>query len=82
MPSVTELSERIVKLSICYLGPAANRFLERQAAAHMNGLKFSDLKKEHLPELAKWVNISAGLLIDKSRAKELSDKIVAFQNLP
>jgi hypothetical protein len=39
-----------------------------------NGLKFTDLEKKHIPDLAKWVNISAGLLTDKTKAEELSKK--------
>jgi len=76
---MTELSEKVLRLTICYLGPASARFLERQTSSHMSGLKFSDLEKKHLPDLAKWVNISAGLIIDKGRAKELSDKILTYQ---
>jgi hypothetical protein len=79
---VTELSERVVKLTAYYIGPAASRFLERQTASHMNGLKLSDSEKKHLPELAKWVNISAGLLIDKTKAQELANKISAYACQP
>ena len=76
---MTELSERVLKLTMFYIGPASARFLERQTSAHMEGLKFADLEKKHILELAKWVNISAGLLIDKSKAGDLSKKILALQ---
>jgi hypothetical protein len=75
---MNELSDRVSKLSMVYLGPAAPVFLERQTRFHMNGLAFSALQKEHLPELAHWVLISASLLIDKGKAKELSDKILVL----
>jgi hypothetical protein len=74
---MSDLSEKVLKLTSLYIGPASERFLERQTNSHMGGLKFADLKKEHLPELAKWVNVSAGLLIDKVKAQELSKKILS-----
>ena len=52
--------------------------MQRQTSAHMNGLDFEAIEKQHLPELAKWVNISAGLLIGKEKAKTLADKIAAL----
>lgn len=72
---MSDLSGRVLKLTMWYIGPASAKFLERQTMAHMHGLKFQDLAKEHIPELAKWVNISAGLLIDKAKADDLSKKI-------
>lgn len=75
---MSDLSDKILKTTINYIGPAALKFLERQTLSHMNGLKFSDIERKHLPELAKWVNISAGLVIDKTKAYELSNKILNF----
>jgi len=71
-------SEQVLELSVPYLGPAAKKFLERQTTSHMDGLSFDQLQKGHLPELGKWVEISAGLLIDKAKAKQLADKIRAL----
>jgi hypothetical protein len=50
-------------------------FLERQTRYHLDGLAFDDLQPAHLPDLAKWVNTPAGLIIDKTRAQELSEQI-------
>ena len=69
------LSDKVLKLTIDYIGPSSLAFLERQTKHHLSGLEFTSLEKSHLPELAKWVGISAGLLIDKKRAAELSEKI-------
>lgn len=69
------LSQKVLAITIDYIGPSAEAFLQRQTARHMNGLNFDSLDKPHLPELAKWVNTSAGLLISKERAVELADKI-------
>jgi hypothetical protein len=68
-------SEKVVQLATVYLGPAAKTFLERQTISHLKGLVLENLQKEHLPELAKWVGISAGLIIDKAKAAELANKI-------
>jgi hypothetical protein len=71
-------SEDVLKITLDYIGPASSAFLERQTSAHMGNLKFDDLERKHLPELSRWVGISAGLLIDKLRAKELAARIAAL----
>jgi hypothetical protein len=70
------LSKKVLAITVDYIGPSAEAFLARQATHHLNGIAFDDLDKQHLPELAKWVKVSAGLLIDKGRAADLSDKIL------
>jgi hypothetical protein len=69
-------SEESIKIAQKYLGPSAKSFLERQARSHMNGLDLNNLGKEHMAELAKWVGISAGLLIDKGKAAELAAELL------
>lgn len=69
------LSEKVLKETTVYLGPASKMFLERQTKGHMNGLTFDQLEPKHLVELGKWIEISAGLLIPKEKAKELADRI-------
>ena len=69
------LSEKVLQAAIVYLGPAAKTFLERQTKHHMNGLAFDSLDKPHMPELIKWVKVSAGLIIGKDKAEELANKI-------
>jgi len=68
-------SEEAIKVTQRYLGPAAKTFLERQTRSHIGGLDLNNLEKAHLPELAKWVETSAGLLIDKTKAKELAEHL-------
>lgn len=75
---MTETSDKVLKLTMTYIGPASMKFLERQTVSHMNGLAFNALEKKHIPELAKWVNISAGLLISPVKAKDLADKILTL----
>ena len=75
---MSDLSERIMKLTSYYIGSVAPRFLERQTISHLNGLKFAEIEKKHIPELVKWVNISAGLIIDKTKPQELANKIAVL----
>jgi hypothetical protein len=75
---MTEISDTVLKLTTPYIGPASQKFLERQTISHMNGLQFNALEKKHIPELAKWVKVSAGLLIAPAKAQDLSNKILAL----
>lgn len=75
---MSDLSEKALALSVQYLGPAAKVFLERQTKFHMDGLAFDAVEPQHLPELAKWVGISAALVVDPAKAKELSERIGAI----
>ncbi|RXE56439.1 hypothetical protein ABH15_10195 [Methanoculleus taiwanensis] len=72
---MSQLSDEVLKVSLQYLGPAAERFLERQTKSHLNGLAFTDLQKSHIPDLATWVRTSASLIIDKKKAEELATRI-------
>jgi hypothetical protein len=69
-------SDEVVNITQRFLGPAAKAFLERQTRSHMNGLDLNNLERAQLPELAKWVQISAGLLIEKPKAAELAALLV------
>ncbi len=72
------LPDKLTVVANIYLGPAAGVFLERQTKRHMKGLDFHAIEPRHVQELAKWVNISAGLLIDKQKAQELSRQLVVI----
>ncbi|HOW03564.1 hypothetical protein [Methanospirillum hungatei] len=72
---MSDISEKVLAITIQVLGPASRRFLERQTKFHLDGLEFDDLKKEHIPELAKWVGISAQLVVDEKKASQLAEKI-------
>jgi hypothetical protein len=65
----------VLKVTVDYIGPSSKAFLERQTRSHMNGLDFNELQRNHLPDLAKWVDTSAGLLIGKEKATLLAQKI-------
>lgn len=72
---MSALSDKVLQIAVGYLGPAAQTFMERQATSHLGGLSFADLQPSHLSELANWVEISAGLIIDKAKATELAAMI-------
>jgi hypothetical protein len=72
---MTELAQKVLDLCVEYFGPAARKFLDRQAGAHMNGMPFDALDRERLPELIKWIGISGKLYIDKEKTEELVKKV-------
>lgn len=72
---MSDVSEKVLEITIQVLGPASRRFLERQTKFHLNGLEFDNLSREHIPELSKWVGISAQLVVDEKKAKMLAEMI-------
>lgn len=73
---MSDISDKVMAISVNYLGPAAGKFLRRQTNGHMNGLNFDALERKDLPSLSNWVLISASLIIDPDKAKELAEKII------
>ena len=73
---MSEISAKVLQIATSYLGPASKTFLERQTKGHMGGLAFDDITKQHLPDLAKWVKVSAALVIDAAKADELANRIL------
>ncbi|WOF16666.1 hypothetical protein F1737_08170 [Methanoplanus sp. FWC-SCC4] len=69
------ISDKVLKEVTFYLGPAAERFLERQTKYHMDGLAFKDIERKHLKDLAYWLKVSGGLIIDKGKAEEMARKV-------
>jgi len=69
-----ELLKKVIEITQEYLGPASERFIRRQITGHLKTTPES-LSSEHLEELANWVYISAKLIIEEEKAKELSEKI-------
>ena len=72
---MSELSDKILQISVDYLGPAAGKFLDRQTTSHMGGLNFNEITAENIPQLSWWVHVSAKLILDPAKAKDFSDKI-------
>jgi hypothetical protein len=64
----------VIALSTPYLGPAAEQFINRECALYLE-IKPEALAKQHLADLAKWVEISCVRFMDEAKAKELAGKI-------
>ncbi len=72
---MSDISEKVLAITVQVMGPASRRFLERQTKFHLDGLEFDDLTKDHIPELSKWVGISAQLIVDDKKAAMLAETI-------
>jgi hypothetical protein len=66
--------EEVVATGKMYLGPATEAFLNRQCKWHLKKQP-AEMTRSDLPELAKWCEIGAGLVMDKAKATELANKI-------
>lgn len=61
-----------------YFGQMTARFLNRQITAHV-GKSPHTISSSDKKELAKWVKISAGLLLDEETAARLADTILTLK---
>lgn len=74
------LYEQIVHISEDYLGPAGQRFVDRQIVFHLNKYP-QDLKKEDIPTLVEWLQVTLALFADDPKVvKECSDRILKLSN--
>lgn len=74
------LYEQIVHISEDYLGPAGQRFIDRQIVFHLNKYP-QDLKKEDVPKLVEWVKVTLGLFADDAnKIEECSTRILKLAN--
>jgi len=69
--------EKVVLISKNYLGPATESFIARQCKSHLKKDPGA-LMTADMANLAKWMEISGGLLMDQAKAAELSRKIAAI----
>ena len=74
------LYDEVVSLGKPYLGMVTDQFMARQCKFHLK-IRPQELSESHLEELARWVEISAGLIMDKEKAKELKDRIVSLRRI-
>lgn len=72
---MTVLSDQLIRIATEYFGPAASTFMSRQCK-HLKLNSIEELTFDHLPEYSKYVEISAGLLIGKEKAKLLKEKVL------
>jgi hypothetical protein len=74
---MSAISDRVLSISKPYLGPAAESFLSRQCKSHLK-TEIASLNAGQVKELAKWVELGAGLIMDPSKASELAKKIASL----
>ena len=66
--------EKVIATGKVYLGPATEAFVGRQCKWHLKKTP-EELATADLIELAKWIEIGAGLVMDKTKATELAAKV-------
>jgi pSer/pThr/pTyr-binding forkhead associated (FHA) protein len=76
--SSTDFYNQVFKELKPYFGQMTDRFLNRQITAHV-GKSPHTIAVSDKTDLAKWVRISAGLLLDEETAASLADKILALK---
>lgn len=60
------LKDQIIAVSQDYLGPASERFIDRQVSMHLNK-DLDDITKADLVKLVDWIRLSFALLTNDSR---------------
>ncbi len=72
------LHKRIHFILESYLGPAAERFVERQIRFHLHK-KPAEVTKADIPVLAEWIKVSMALLTDdKQTIDECEHKLLSL----
>lgn len=70
--------QNVINITQSYLGPAAQRFVDRQIGFNFDKLP-QDLNKDDLPKIANSVGVAIGLLTqDKKMVLEVEQKILAL----
>ncbi|HWT55451.1 MAG TPA: hypothetical protein VN031_00275 [Candidatus Microsaccharimonas sp.] len=65
----TSVYERVVEVTHIYLGPAADRFIDRQVQSHVHKDP-SKLTLQDLELLIDWIQVAVALLTDDSEIVE------------
>jgi hypothetical protein len=73
------LYDDVLAVSREYLGPAAQRFLDRQISDRLDLVKKEDLALRHLDELAKWCQSSGALYLADGKAAEYAARLTALK---
>lgn len=69
MAQTNSLYSQVVRVSRVYLGPAADRFVDRQVENHLHKPPAA-LTKRDLLDLIDWIKIAVALLTDDSEIVE------------
>jgi hypothetical protein len=71
------LYDDVVTIAKEYIGPAGQKFIDRQMESHLN-LTPAELNKTNLFELSKWCFASGRLIIDAEEARSFQGRINAL----
>ena len=75
----TTIYQQAILITKDYLGPAAERFIDRQITFHLQK-KPELLAKKDIPQLAEWVKVSIAILTeDKQMVDEFSKRILKLK---
>lgn len=76
----TYIYDQAVQITKDYLGPAAERFINRQIIFHLK--KDPEmLTKQDIPQLAEWVKVSIAILTeDKKMVDDFTKRILKLKN--
>jgi hypothetical protein len=66
MSAERNLKDQIIAISQDYLGPASERFIDRQITTHLNK-SFEEITRADLIKLVDWIRLSFALLTNDSR---------------
>lgn len=78
MMDTVNVYQQAVLITSEYLGPAAERFINRQLIYHL-GKEPHDFTHQDVPELAKWVKVSIAVLTeDDDLVKEFTKRIMSL----
>ena len=70
--------QQAVTITSEYLGPAAERFINRQLVYHL-GKEPQNLTRKDIPELAEWVKVSIAVLTeDEKLVREFTARIMSL----
>lgn len=75
----TSIYQQAVQITKDYLGPAAERFINRQITFHLRK-EPELLTKKDIPQLAEWVKVSIAILTeDKEMADDFTKRILELK---
>lgn len=80
--STASLYQTVVGITEDYLGPVAERFINRQIENHLQKSP-EDLRKKDLPVLIDWIRLSVSALTDdKKLIEEYTKRLERFSQNP
>ncbi len=75
---MSQVANKSLEIAARYMGGRGESFIKRQCNAHLN-ISMDSLSPKHIPELAKWVGISAGLIMDKAKVERFKKEISSLR---